>query len=323
MALKLGEALVKDSLITREQLKLALERQVIFGGRIGTNIVELGILKERELATFLSKFFKVPAVDPVKLAAVDSEIIACISKEIAQKYKLVPFRKERNRLYVAMLDPRSVQNIDELRFVTGYEIIPHIATELRLLYALEKYYGMERDLRYISILGQEEEGETTVDESKEQLIKVKEEFSNAKEKEEIIGILLNHSKKIASRAAIFIVKGEKLSGWKGRGLSLENSELQVTPNSVFADVLNRKNYYRGPVLRIADNEGLISILGGTPQDCLIFPIQIRDKIIALLYADNGNNAVLDASLNYINTLIKLASISFEMAILRKKIMDVQ
>ncbi len=321
MALKLGEALVKESLITKEQLKLALERQVIFGGRIGTNIVELGILKERELASFLSRFFKVPVADPTLLGEVDSETVSCITKEVAEKYKVVPFKKERNRLYVAMLDPRSMASIDELRFITGYDVIPHVVTELRLLYALEKYYGTERDLRYISIFGKEEEKEKGADEGKEHLLKVKEEFINAREKEEIIGILLNESRRIAARAAIFLLKSNKLTGWKARGLNVENCEIEVTPNSIFSDVIGRKSHYRGPLLKLPGNEPLISVLSGTPQDCLLIPVQIRDKIIALLYLDNGNASVLDASLNYMHTLVKMATIGFEIAILRKKIME--
>ena len=60
MAMKLGEALIKESLITKEHLKLALERQVIFGGRIGTNLVELKVIKESELVSFLSKYLRCP-----------------------------------------------------------------------------------------------------------------------------------------------------------------------------------------------------------------------------------------------------------------------
>jgi hypothetical protein len=319
--MKLGEALVKESLITREQLKLALERQVIFGGRLGTNIVELGVLTEKDLLSFLSRYFKVPPVDTGKLSSVDNETIACVSSEIAEKYKVVPFRKERNRLHVAMMDPGSMAHVDELRFITGFDIIPHAITELRLLYALEKYYGAERDLRYISIFGKEEEKEPTKDETKEQLRKVKEEFANAKEKEEIIGLLLSHSKKIARRAAVFIIKGDKLTGWKSRGINIDNATLAVGSNSVFSDVIRRKNYYRGPLLKMSDNEPLIALLSGAPQDCLVFPILIREKIIGLLYADNGNTSVLDAGLNWISSLITMASISFEIAILRRKILE--
>ncbi len=321
MALKLGEALVRESLITREQLKLALERQVMFGGRIGTNIVELGILSEKELVSFLSRFFKIPAADPALISSIDPEVIACISLELAEKYKVVPFRKDRNRLHVAMLDPRSMQSVDEMRFITGYEVIPYCISELRLLYALEKYYSVERDLRYISIFGKEEEKESARQETKEELLKIKEQFANAREKEEIIGILLNESRKIASRSAIFIVKGPKVTGWKARGLSVENVDISVSPNSVFSEVIAKRNYYRGPLLKIPANEPLISVLSGNPQDCLMIPIQIRDKIIGLLYADNGNASVMDAGLTYINTLVTLASYSFEIVILRRKILD--
>jgi hypothetical protein len=321
MALKLGEALVKDSLMTREQLRLALERQVIFGGRIGTNIVELGILTEKDLSAFLSRFFKIPAVDPIQLAAVDPEVIACISRELAEKYKVVPFKKDRNRLHVAILDPRSMESADEMRFITGYDIVPYVITELRLLYALEKYYGIERDLRYISVFVKEEERETTREDAKAQLQKVKLEFANVKDREEIIGILLNESRRIALRAAVFILKGNRLIGWKARGIDVEKFNTPVAPNSVFSEVINKKTYYRGPLLKIPGNEPLISLLSGTPQDCLIIPIHIRDKVIALLYADNGNSSVLSASLTYFDTLISMTSLSFEIVILRKKLLD--
>ncbi len=322
--MKLGEALVKDSLITREQLKLALERQVIFGGRIGTNIVELGILKEKELSSFLGKFFRVPAADAALLSSVEEETIACVGRELAEKYKAVPFRKERNRLHVAMLDPRSMAAIDELRFITGYDVIPYAVSELRLLHALEKYYGVERDLRYIGTFGSSEEEQTKspAEAHKEQMNKVKEEFASAREKEEIIGILLNESKRISSRAAVFILKGDRLKGWKGRGIDVDNVEVVVVPRSLFSDVIGRKSHYRGPLLRIPENEPLISILSGAPQDCLMLPIAIRDKVIGILYVDNGNHAVMDSSLNYVHTLVSIAQLSFEIAILRKKIMDI-
>ena len=320
MAMKLGEALVKDSLITREQLRLALERQVIFGGRIGTNIVELGILTEKDLSAFLSRFFKLPAVDPVQLASVDPEVIACISRELAEKYKVVPFKKDRNRLHVAILEPRSMASADEMRFITGYDILPYVITELRLLYALEKYYGIERDLRYISVFVKEEERETTEEDTKALLKKVKEEFANAKEREEIIAILLNESRRVASRAAVFILKGDTLIGWKARGIEVENFSASVASHSVFSEVIAKKTFYRGPLLKIPGNEPVISLLSGTPQDCLIIPINIRDKVIAILYADNGNSSVLSGSLTYFDTLVTMASLAFEIVILRKKIL---
>lgn len=320
MVPKLGEALVNASLVTKEQLRLALERQVIFGGRLGTNFVELGIISETELASFLSTFYKVPAVDPSELLSADEETLSCVSREIAEKYKTVPFRKERNRLHIALLDPRSVANIDELRFITGYDIIPYAITELRLLYALEKYYGTQRDLRYISIFGKDEEKDTSKSPDMDHLKKVKEQFACAQNKEEIIGILLNESKNIASRTAVFLVRDSTVTGWKSKGISVENLLIEANTPSIFSEVIKKKNYYRGPLLQIPGNKPLITSLSGTPQDCIMIPVQIRDKIVSLLYADNGNSSVLDARLSYLNLLVTMASLSFEIVIMRNKIL---
>ena len=91
--MKLGEVLVKEGLITKEHLRLALERQVIFGGRIGTNIVELGILTEDEFTKFLSRYLKLPVAEPSQLVSIGEETISAISKEMAEKYKAIPFKR--------------------------------------------------------------------------------------------------------------------------------------------------------------------------------------------------------------------------------------
>ncbi len=319
--MKLGEVLVREGLITREHLRLALERQVIFGGRIGTNIVELGILTEDEFTKFLSRYLKIQVVESSKLVGIDAETVASISKEMAEKYKAIPFKKEKTRLHVAMLDPKNITAVDEFRFTSGYDIIPYAASELRILYALEKYYGVKRDLRYISIFDRiEEEEKASVSDSAE-LKKVKEAFTSVKDKEEVAGLLISEAQKVAERVALFIIKGNTVSGWKAKRLTVEGVEIGTTQPSIFNEVLSKKSYYRGPVLKIPGNEDLIKVLSGVPQDSLTIPINIRDRAIALLYADNGNNSVLDANLNYLNTLVAVASIAFEILILRKKIMD--
>ncbi|MBI1811774.1 MAG: hypothetical protein HY035_04910 [Nitrospirae bacterium] len=322
--MKLGEVLVKEGLITKEHLRLALERQVIFGGRIGTNIVELGILKEDEFAKFLSRHLKIPVAEPSQLTNIDEETISAISKELAEKYKAIPFKKDKNRLHMAMLDPKDMKAVDEFRFISGYDIIPYAASELRILYALEKYYGIKRDLRYISIFDRIEEEKQVVVTDSEELKKIKEAFANVAEKEELAGILISEAQKAAKRVALFIVKGNGVSGWKAKGLTVEGVDINASSSkgaAIFNDVLVKKAYYRGPVLNVPGNEELIKILSGTPQDSLTIPISIRDRAVALLYADNGVDAVLDANVNYLNTLGSLASIAFEILILRKKMMD--
>ncbi|MBM4145889.1 MAG: hypothetical protein FJ240_06405 [Nitrospira sp.] len=316
--MKLGEALIKEALITRQQLEQALKRQVQFGGRIGTNLVELRFLEEEELSNFLSRYFKLPSVSPEMLNSIPEEVVNSISAEIIDKYKILPFRKERHRLHTAMLNAKEIRDIDELRFVTGYDIIPYVITELRLLYALEKYYGIKRDVRYIS-LKDRFDPETKVEETSVQKIKVA--FTEVKETEDIAGILINESHKIAERIALFTVKGGRIVGWKARGLEIDGFEMPEKDSPVFSEVLRKKSNYRGPVMNIKGNESLIKILNGTPQDALIMPIAIREKTVALFYVDNGNASVLNANVGFLSMLASMTAIAFEILILKKRIID--
>jgi hypothetical protein len=316
--MKLGEALVKEAIITKEQLKEALERQIQFGGRIGTNLVELRFIEDEELTNFLSRFFKLPAATSEMMASIPEDVIGSLSQEIIEKYKIIPFKKARKRLHIAMLNPKEVKDIDELRFVTGFEIIPYVITELRLLHALERYYGIKRDRRYISLVDRFDP-DAKIEETSIEKIKVS--FTQVKEPEEIAGLLINEAYKIAQRVALFAIRNQNIIGWKARGLDVSTFTLSERESSVFSEVLRSRNYYRGPVLNIKGNKPLIKILDGTPQDSLIIPINIREKIIALLYFDNGNANVLDANVSYVSKLASMAAIAFEILILRKRIMD--
>ena len=315
--MKLGEALVKEAVITRQQLNQALERQIQFGGRIGTNLIELRFLDEEELTKFLARHFKIPAVPLEIINSIPEEVIHSMSKEIVDKYKILPFKKERNKLHTAMLNPKDIKQIDELRFVTGFEIIPYAITEFRLLYIIEKYYGLKRDLRYISITDR-----FGTEDKEIPLNKIKIAFTEVKDTEEIAGILLNEAYKIAERVALFTVKGKKIMGWKARGLEIDTVVTTAEESSIFSEVLRNRTNYRGPLLNIQSNKPLINILSGTPQDALLVPILIREKVVALLYVDNGNTSVLNANVAYLPILVSMAALAFEILILKKRILEI-
>jgi hypothetical protein len=153
MAQKIGEILISERLLTRKQLEEALKCQVIFGGRLGTNLVEMGIVEELDLLKCLSKQLEMPYVSFEKLMSVPPEVIKLIPKEIAEEYKIIPLMLEKKRLTVAMWDPSDLSSIDAISFITGYIIMPVVCSELRLLLALEQYYGVKREVRYIKLQG--------------------------------------------------------------------------------------------------------------------------------------------------------------------------
>jgi hypothetical protein len=317
--MKLGEALIKEALITRQQLDQALKRQVQFGGRIGTNIIELRFMEEEDLGKFLSRYFRLPEIPADQLSSIPEEVINSVSRELVDKYKILPFKRERNRLHTALLNPKNIKELNDLCFVTGFDIIPYVITELRMIYALEKYYGIKRDVRYISLKDRLDPENKIIEETSVNAIKVS--FTEVGETEDIAGILINEVYKVAKRVAVFAVKGGTIKGWKARGLDIEGFEVPARDSSVLADVLRNKSNYRGPIMNVKGNEPLISVLTGTPQDALILPINIREKTIALLYADNGSRSVMNANVGFLSMLASMAAISFEILILKKRIMD--
>lgn len=153
MALKLGELLINEGLLTQAQLEEALKCQVIFGIKLGSSLIEMGFIDEGKLVKLLSKKLGVPAATRKQLMEVPYSVYSLLPSAIAEKHRVVPFNLENRRLSVAMSDPTDFNAIDELAFVTGYIIQPFIAPDIRIAYALEKYFQVQRDMRYLRVSG--------------------------------------------------------------------------------------------------------------------------------------------------------------------------
>lgn len=151
MALKLGELLINEGLLTQEQLDEALKCQVIFGIKLGSSLIEMGFIEEGKLLKLLSKKLGVPAVTRKELMEVPYSIYSLLPSSVAEKHRVIPFKLENKRLSIAMSDPTDFNAIDELAFLTGYIIQPYIAPDIRISFALEKYYQIQRDMRYLSV----------------------------------------------------------------------------------------------------------------------------------------------------------------------------
>lgn len=157
MAITLLDMLLNARLINREQFEEALKNRVLYGGKIGTSLIELGYVSEEDLARFLSRKLGVPYVHPDHLLNIPPEFIALIPRELAVKYRVIPLARKNKRLGLIMSDPADLQAIDEIGFITGYIIIPLVTPEVRLVQALGKYYQLEVDVRYTQIIEKIEE----------------------------------------------------------------------------------------------------------------------------------------------------------------------
>ena len=142
---RLGDRLVQAGLITKPQLDKALEEQKRTGGLIGSNLIKLGYIKEEDLLHFLSKQFGFPAVDLSKLE-VSPDLLKLVPSEVVQKHNVLPVSRAGSTLVIATSDPTNYLVIDDIKFLTGYNIDVVVAEETALKDAINRYYDQSATL---------------------------------------------------------------------------------------------------------------------------------------------------------------------------------
>jgi type IV pilus assembly protein PilB len=140
MSGRLGELLVRENLISVQQLRKAQEDQQKNGTRISTALIKVGAIEESKLTDFLSKQYGVPAIN-LKEFDIDADIIKLVPKDVAEKHLVIPVNRAGSSLIVAMCDPSNIYAVDDLKFLTGYNIEPVVTSEPALREAIEKYYA--------------------------------------------------------------------------------------------------------------------------------------------------------------------------------------
>ncbi len=148
---RIGELLVKSGKINKDQLEEALGAQQAEGGRIGTHLVKLGFLDDEELVDFLSQRYGVPAINLAEVD-VDETIIKIIPPDVARKYTILPVSKAGAKLTIAMVDPTNVFAMDDIKFMTGYNVEPVVASESALREAIDKYYGSTHSIELKKVM---------------------------------------------------------------------------------------------------------------------------------------------------------------------------
>lgn len=144
---RLGEILVANNLITREHLARSLEEQKESSGqlRLGTILIKNGYISEQDLTSFLSKQYGVPSINLTDLE-VDPAVIKIIPAEVAQKYQIIPVNRAGSTLIVAMSDPSNIFAVDDIKFMTGYNVEVVVASEAALKGAIDKFYDQSASL---------------------------------------------------------------------------------------------------------------------------------------------------------------------------------
>src|SRR5271165_931443 len=162
MSSRLGEILVKEKLIDADQLKKALEYQQTNGGRLGTCLMKLGFITDDEITGVLSRQYGVPSIN-LKYYEVDVGVIKLIPQDTAVRYQIVPLSRVGSTLTIAMTDPTNVFAMDDIKFMTGFNVEPVVASETAIAEAISKFYGSAESEEALSKVMKDLAGEEGAD----------------------------------------------------------------------------------------------------------------------------------------------------------------
>ncbi|MSO19424.1 MAG: type IV-A pilus assembly ATPase PilB [Acidobacteria bacterium] len=137
--IRLGELMVKDGLITQVQLTQAVENQKKTGTRLGSCLVKLGFVSDEDVTTFLSRQYGVPSIN-LTYFEVDPDVVRLVPEDTARRYEVVPLSRVGTSLTIAMVDPTNVFAMDDIKFMTGFNVEPVVASESAIRDAIDKFY---------------------------------------------------------------------------------------------------------------------------------------------------------------------------------------
>ena len=150
MSAKLGEILVRENLISAQHLREALDYQREHGGRLGYNLVKLGLVTDDMITAVLSRQYGIPSVN-LDLFKIDEAVLRLIPQEVAQKYSVIPLSRVGATLTLAMVDPTNVFAMDDIKFMTGLNVEPVVVAEVSIQTAIAKYYGTSREIELSTV----------------------------------------------------------------------------------------------------------------------------------------------------------------------------
>ncbi len=320
----IGELLVQQGLITPAQLDAGLRTQEQYGGRLASVLVDLKYVDADAATRALAKMKKVPAALQKHFDAAEPSALARIPRKVAEKYSAVPLGwagEAGSALIVAMIEPTDLLAVEEMRFLAGAKIIPGIALEVRVVNALERWYGVPREQakRGFVKMQQERESDEIVptshvapplpreDPDEQPLVPdarrpssprvlLAEEaiarIERARTFDERVDCLISYLRGAFDAGAVFAVRNDIAFSWKAFGPAVQGPlppkiAVPLTqPSLLILPYEARTTFFGTPTAEGSElNTRIWKALGATvPREALALPIVIDEKVAAIVYA---------------------------------------
>jgi hypothetical protein len=302
---RIGDVLVEMKACTPQELQAALQTQSIFGGRLGTNLLELGIVEGRQLALALSRIHGIPCLEDA--TEPEEEALSSLPAELVEKFEVIPIHADDRRLRVAIADPRNLSSLDDLAFATGKRIEVMVAPEARLWTLMRRHYGIEKTLRGLAMdddleaaPGRDAAFGRAIDE-RTRIISHDEALRLIDQIEDPVvlsALLVRGAASSVGRAVFLKAHADRAVAWLGSGRLLDRdirgAEVALGgEGTLFGAAHALRAPVLAPVTPSRETARFFQQLDGPlPMNAYVAPVLLRGRAVALLYADLGPGGTL-------------------------------
>jgi hypothetical protein len=313
--------ILKDrGIVTERQLQEAIQHQVLYGGRLGTSLFELGFITEERLQAALARAHGVPAlvIDPKQILP---ESIAVLPKAIASRYKVFPYRIRGKTLDLLMVDPQDHSAVARVGYSLGFIVRPHVVPEFRMIQLLHDYYDVDERWRFTDTHRPAGVRPETVDEET-----ALSRIETATTRDEVVEALLAVCLKFFRRVIFFIVREPWVLGWSGAGEGMDRTlaaslRIPLDEPSVFQTATRSKSIFVGRLGAEEENQRFIrSIAKRPPSNAVLFPITVKGRVVNLVFGDSGALGNVKASMGDLLVLTQKVSRAY-LRIIRKRVAE--
>lgn len=316
----LARILRERGLVTEPQIELAIQHQVLYGGRLGTSLHELGLITEDGLVEALARLRGVQGikVDP---RDIQPEAVALLTRAVVGKHKVFPYRIRGKTLFLLMVNPQDHTALAKVSFSLSYVVKPLIVPEFRMIQLLRDHYGIDERWRFddtyrppiLEPVPANPEAASA-------------RFDNARSRDEVVEALLALCLSYFRRVAFFIVREPWVLGWAGLGEGMERGfvaslGVPLDRPSVFRDVTRDRNVFIGRFGQEDEDRRFLRAISKRPgTTAAVFPIVLRGRVVNLVYGDGGPAGNVRGELGELLALVQKVPRAY-LRIIRKRVAE--
>ncbi|HEY6547825.1 MAG TPA: hypothetical protein VI589_07955 [Vicinamibacteria bacterium] len=275
-------------MVTERQLEEAIQYQVLYGGRLGTNLYELGFITEERLQEALSRAHGVASVE-IDVRSIEPDVVSAVPKKLVVRHKVFPYRLKGKTLTLLMVNPADHRAVADVGYSLGYIVKPLVVPEFRMIQLLRDYYEIDERWRYTDTRRAEPPAPKEAPDVKTAADRI----DAAGTRDEVVDGVLSLTLRFFRRVVFFIVREPWVLGWSGGGEGMDRTlaaslRIPLDQPSVFRAISRDKTVFIGRFPPEEENQRFLKALGKRPNtNAAVLPVALKGRVVNLIYGDNG------------------------------------